>query len=111
MCTESLRLVKPSSSKRHLSDPSVYGSLTGRDHRRRGELTMASPFYFILEGTFQIIGKEPDGDSVRFAALNPDDWGKLHRSFRIKPSPTDGTVQLRFEGIDAPETHYGSDAQ
>lgn len=71
---------------------------------------MTSPFYRQIKGTFVIIGKEPDGDSVRFIADNPKFYRSLHRADRMKPS-RDGSVQLRFEGIDAPELHYGSAAQ
>jgi endonuclease YncB( thermonuclease family) len=72
---------------------------------------MVSPFYQVIQGEFVIIGKEPDGDSVRFIANNPKLYRTLKRSFRIKPSTQDGSVQLRFEGIDAPELHYGSAVQ
>lgn len=71
---------------------------------------MTSPFYRQIKGKFVIIGKEPDGDSVRFIADNPKLYRSLHRADRMKPS-RDGSVQLRFEGIDAPELHYGSAAQ
>jgi hypothetical protein len=71
---------------------------------------MASPFYLVIKGKFTIIGKEPDGDSVRFIANNTDIYQKLHRSYRIKPS-RDRSVQLRLEGIDAPEVHYGKYGQ
>ena len=71
---------------------------------------MASPFYLVIKGKFVIVGKEPDGDSVRFIADNPNLYQELHRNYRIKPS-RDQSVQLRFEGIDAPEVHYGKDAQ
>lgn len=62
--------------------------------------------FLAIKGAFVIIGKSPDGDSVRF---KPDDQQLLFRlknSGRIKVSK-DGSVQLRFEGIDAPELHYG----
>ncbi len=72
---------------------------------------MVSPFYQVIQGNFIITGKEPDGDSVRFIANNPKLYRPLKRSFRIKPSTQDGSVQLRFEGIDAPELHYGSAVQ
>lgn len=71
---------------------------------------MTSPFYQVIRGNFVIVGKEPDGDSVRFVANNPELYQTLHRAYRIKLSK-DGSVQLRFEGVDAPETHYGSAAQ
>jgi endonuclease YncB( thermonuclease family) len=72
---------------------------------------MVSPYYQVIQGEFVIIGKEPDGDSVRFIAHNPKLYRSLKRSYRIKPSTQDGSVQLRFEGIDAPELHYGSAVQ
>jgi endonuclease YncB( thermonuclease family) len=71
---------------------------------------MASPFYLVIKGKFVIVGKEPDGDSVRFIADNPNIYEHLHRNYRIKPS-RDESVQLRFEGIDATELHYGGAAQ
>ncbi|HUM06011.1 MAG TPA: thermonuclease family protein [Terriglobales bacterium] len=70
-----------------------------------------SPYLFCIHGNFTLIGKQPDGDSVRFIANDPSAFDVLHRSERIKPSTVDGSVQLRFEGIDAPELHYGSAAQ
>lgn len=72
---------------------------------------MASPFYLGIKGKFVIVGKEPDGDSVRFIANNPDIYKELHRNYRIQPSRSDRSVQLRLEGIDAPEVHYGKDGQ
>jgi endonuclease YncB( thermonuclease family) len=66
--------------------------------------------YLVLHGAFVIEGKQPDGDSIRF---RPDDLNllqKLKRANRIEPSK-DGTVQLRLEGIDAPELHYENVAQ
>ncbi|MDV2993294.1 MAG: hypothetical protein N4J56_002948 [Chroococcidiopsis sp. SAG 2025] len=71
---------------------------------------MASPFYLTIKGKFVIADKEPDGDSVRFIADDPDLYQELQRNYRIKPS-RDRSVQLRFEGIDAPEVHYGRYAQ
>ena len=71
---------------------------------------MASPFYLVIKGKFVIVGKEPDGDSVRFIADQPNLYDELHRNYRIKLS-RDKSVQLRFEGIDAPEVHYGKNAQ
>ena len=71
---------------------------------------MTSPFYLTIKGKFVIAGKEPDGDSVRFIADDSDLYQELQRNYRIKPS-RDRSVQLRFEGIDAPEVHYGRYAQ
>jgi endonuclease YncB( thermonuclease family) len=66
--------------------------------------------YLVLHGAFVIEGKQPDGDSIRFRSDQPDLLQKLKRSNRIEPSK-DGTVQLRLEGIDAPELHYENVAQ
>jgi endonuclease YncB( thermonuclease family) len=66
--------------------------------------------YRVIFGEFVIIGKQPDGDSVRFKADNSSLWAKLKNASRLKES-SDGTVQLRFEGIDAPELHYGGTLQ
>src|SRR5262249_13715690 len=65
------------------------------------------PTYVVIPGKFLIVGYEPDGDSVRFAADDPAQYSHLRRSNLIHLSPTDGSVQLRFEGIDATELHYG----
>jgi hypothetical protein len=72
---------------------------------------MAVPFYKAIPGEFILLGKQPDGDSVRFIADDPTLFDDLHRAFRIKPTRSDGSVQLRFEAIDAPEIHYGAFAQ
>jgi endonuclease YncB( thermonuclease family) len=61
--------------------------------------------YLVIKGSFVIVDKSPDGDSVRFRADNPELFKKLKRGYRTEVSQ-DGTVQLRFEGIDAPELHY-----
>jgi endonuclease YncB( thermonuclease family) len=57
-----------------------------------------------------VIGKQPDGDSIRFVPDTPELLDALRRSWRVRRS-SDGSVQLRLEGIDAPETHYGALAQ
>jgi hypothetical protein len=71
---------------------------------------MPTPFYRLIPGSFVLIGKEPDGDSVRFRPDNPADLKKLSRAPLIQPSK-DGSVQLRYDGIDATELHYGKAAQ
>lgn len=71
---------------------------------------MVSPYYQVIKGNFIIIDKKPDGDSIRFLAEEPDLYSNLSRSYRLNPS-NDGTVQIRLEGIDTPELHYGKDAQ
>ena len=57
-----------------------------------------------------VVGKQPDGDSIRFVPDTPDLLEDLRRGWRVRRS-SDGSVQLRLEGIDAPETHYGALAQ
>ena len=63
--------------------------------------------FLVLKGAFVIIGKSPDGDSLRFKPDNRQLLFGLKNPSRIKVS-ADGSVQLRFEAIDAPELHYGS---
>jgi endonuclease YncB( thermonuclease family) len=72
---------------------------------------VSSPYHRLIAGTFVVVGKEPDGDSVRFVADDVDLLFELRNGHRVKPTKSDGSVQLRFEGVDAPELHYGSDAQ
>ena len=72
---------------------------------------MSLPFYRFLHGNLVIRAKQPDGDSVRFVADLPEPYRDLRYARRIRPSQEDDTVQLRLEGIDAPEVHYGPFAQ
>ncbi|MDQ3632152.1 MAG: thermonuclease family protein [Actinomycetota bacterium] len=71
---------------------------------------MRAPSQLCLRGRLVVIGKQPDGDSIRFVPDTPALLGDLRRARRIRPS-RDGSVQLRLEGIDAPETHYSGEAQ
>jgi hypothetical protein len=58
----------------------------------------------LIRGKFVVKGKQPDGDSVRFA---PDNLGLLMSLRGPKPTLNPGdSVQLRLEAIDAMETHY-----
>ena len=61
--------------------------------------------YLIVKGTFHIIGKQPDGDTIAFRPENPEKWLKK-AGMRIPDINKAGDVSLRFEAIDAPETHY-----
>src|SRR5262245_12499900 len=67
--------------------------------------------YVVIRGEFVIVGKEPDGDSIRFRADNLALFSELRNGNRIRISQSDSTVQLRFQGIDAPELHYKGEAQ
>ncbi len=71
---------------------------------------MSVPFLLAMHGDLVIHGKRPDGDSMRFIPADPSQLDRLERADRIDVSQ-DGSVQLRFEAIDAPETHYGTLAQ
>jgi endonuclease YncB( thermonuclease family) len=71
---------------------------------------MALPNHLVITGNFVIVGKEPDGDSVRFVADNPSLFDKLEDGHRAVVSK-DGSIQLRFEGVDSTELHYGPFAQ
>src|SRR5919206_4086357 len=72
---------------------------------------MAAPYYTCIHGKLVIVGYEPDGDSVRFIADDTSRFDVLKRADRIRLSRRDHSVQLRFESVDAPELHYGNDAQ
>jgi len=58
----------------------------------------------LVKGSFHLTGLRPDGDSVKFQAANPKIWDKITGRHRVKAK--NGRVQLRFEGVDALETHY-----
>jgi endonuclease YncB( thermonuclease family) len=72
---------------------------------------MASPGMLAIHGNLVIVGYAPDGDSIRFIADDPGLFEQIKRGYKVRPSQRDGSVQLRLEAIDAPETHYGKDAQ
>jgi endonuclease YncB( thermonuclease family) len=63
-----------------------------------------------LRGELLVVGKQPDGDSIRFLPDTPALLSQLDHGDRVRRS-SDGTLQLRVEGIDAPETHYNAVAQ
>ena len=63
-----------------------------------------------LRGELVVIGKGPDGDSIRFIPRSPSLLRSLEGGSRVDPS-ADGSVQLRLDGIDAPEVHYNGLAQ
>ena len=65
--------------------------------------------FFLIKGTFHVKGYSPDGDSIRFEADEQKNWEKLSG----KPVEVNarGHVQIRFEGVDTLETHYGGEHQ
>ena len=72
---------------------------------------MFIPLYEALDGWILLPGYAPDGDSVRFFAKEPARFEALRRSRLLRRGATDGSVQLRLEGIDAPELHYAQACQ
>jgi endonuclease YncB( thermonuclease family) len=60
--------------------------------------------YKIIKGSFHVSGYSPDGDSIRFKAENPAHWDFFNWKSSDKKKAT--RKQLRFEAIDALETHY-----
>ena len=82
--------------------PPASGTVTNRKQ--------TSEDFLVIRGAFVVIGKSPDGDSVRFVPDQPALLKQLKNSYRIRVS-SDGSVQLRFEAIDAPELHFGSSEQ
>ena len=72
--------------------------------------------YKLIKGQFHIFypdiprqGPEPDGDTLKFQPDNPSLVEQLHRENPGTASPgfnSRGMINLRFEGIDALETHF-----
>jgi endonuclease YncB( thermonuclease family) len=63
-----------------------------------------------LRGELVVVGKSPDGDSIRFIPRSPSLLRSLPGGERVEPS-ADGSVQLRLDAVDAPELHYAGLAQ
>jgi endonuclease YncB( thermonuclease family) len=75
---------------------------------------MPAPRYRLIRGEFYVLypdlprnGPEPDGDTISFL---PDDDGLVQALPRFGDTPADrkhlGVYSVRFEGIDALETHF-----
>lgn len=71
---------------------------------------MEQELYIPIKGKLTLLAKSPDGDSVRFIPEDMTALRKLKYGRRLRPSK-DHSVQLRLDGIDAPETHYAGRAQ
>jgi hypothetical protein len=71
---------------------------------------MATPSLLCLRGELVVVGKSPDGDSIRFIPTTPSLLARLPGGERVHLSE-DGSVQLRLDAIDTPETHYENHAQ
>lgn len=61
--------------------------------------------YLFVKGTFHVNGKRPDGDTISFCPAEPGDLTRLKHT-GIPRFNSNFEVSLRFEGIDALETHY-----
>jgi endonuclease YncB( thermonuclease family) len=59
--------------------------------------------FTLIKGTYHVVGYSPDGDSIKFKAANSNNWKKISGKPKLNSK---GHVQLRFEAIDALETHY-----
>ena len=64
----------------------------------------------LIRGQLIPLGRQPDGDSIRFRADRPELFLECESGKPIRPDAT-GAVQLRLEGIDAPEAHYAGHSQ
>ncbi|MEW6418644.1 MAG: hypothetical protein AB1480_11050 [Nitrospirota bacterium] len=76
--------------------------------------------YKLIKGTFHLVGLnkkrnpvgfEPDGDSIQFKPNSPgglDELEVVNRPYKLTQI---GSVNLRFEGIDATELHYSGARQ
>jgi len=65
--------------------------------------------FYLIKGTFHVVGYEPDGDSARFMADDKNNWKKLSGP-AVEWNARDH-VQLRYEAIDALETHFSGHHQ
>ena len=64
--------------------------------------------YTLLKGTFRPDVGRPDGDSVHFMPENPTLLGRIPRRNRRRAPEVnnEGTLNIRYEGIDTLETNY-----
>lgn len=69
--------------------------------------------YTLIKGSFHIhyphiplSGPEPDGDTIKFQPDNPQLIERLPRPNRMPGFNQAGITSIRFEGVDALETHF-----
>lgn len=63
--------------------------------------------FLLIRGTFHVVGKSPDGDTLGFAAKKKSNWKKLKgRQPKFNMSGKGNITNLRLEAIDTLETHY-----
>lgn len=66
--------------------------------------------FTVIKGVFMPEVGRPDGDSIRFKPHNPDPLFRLlRRGFAPKLNANNGTIQLRYEGIDTMESRANSE--
>jgi endonuclease YncB( thermonuclease family) len=71
---------------------------------------MAKTTFHRISGALALLHSAPDGDAIRFHPHRTRDLHALGDA-RSLALAADGGVQLRLEGIDAPELHYRSALQ
>ncbi|NUL04758.1 nuclease [Streptomyces lunaelactis] len=59
----------------------------------------------LIKGSFQVIGTQPDGDTVHFTPDNPAEWDLVGGIHEVKRNAS-GRGKLRLDAVDALETHY-----
>ena len=63
--------------------------------------------FTLIKGTFHVVGRSPDGDTLAFKAKKKAHWKKLSgRKPRFNMGGKGDITSLRFESIDTLETHY-----
>ncbi|MDH3598892.1 MAG: lamin tail domain-containing protein [Candidatus Tectomicrobia bacterium] len=68
--------------------------------------------YTLITGTFYVLGLQPDGDTIRFAPDRPELVDSLEPPGQEPAWRNDRTrVNIRFEAIDALETHFSGTHQ
>ena len=68
--------------------------------------------YTLIKGSFPIVGTEPDGDTIRFRPDDPAIVERLGPAGQHPAFAAAGTqINVRFEGIDALETHFAGQHQ
>lgn len=68
--------------------------------------------YTLIKGSFPIVGTEPDGDTIRFKPDDPAIVERLGPPGQRPDFSVGGTqINVRFEGIDALETHFAGTHQ
>ncbi len=68
--------------------------------------------YTLIKGSFPIINTEPDGDTIRFRPDDPRILDELGPEGQRPAFSQQGTqINVRFEGVDALETHFSGTHQ